>query len=732
MGPTGKTRHAGRLELTWTDKDKTLLSASDGTYDYTFVEPSDWRASEVRLLTVVEHIDAPTPAEHPTSAPAPTDENLLITGDAMHVLDALAKIPDYADRYLGKVRLAYIDPPFNTGKTFDSYEDNIEHSIWLTMLRDRLRQIRPLLSTNGSVWVHLDHVESHRCRAVLDEEFGAENFVGEIAWQKTTSPRNDTNRISVSHDSILVYRKNSWWRPNRVARLASSNTSRYKSRDGDPIPWRDGDPTAAGARSNDETSIYAIQHPVTGGLMYPSEGRHWAMNQTWMLEQLSVWAPYELRDIGDEAKRASLRQLPADRARAGVKAIMLAVPLEEAAAQAQNVHENKVWPDLVFLNLDKERMQRKKHLVDAGRVPETLWPHDQVGGSLRGKGQIADLFPGGRPFATPKPEELMARIIAIATDPGDMVLDCYAGSGTTAAVAHKMGRRWVTSELNEENVATFTKPRLAKVVQGRDPGGVSSVTERQPEDGVELPEGFTATEAQTFQSALKKLTDAAAEPLVRVELDKELAKVARAAKRDGTSPLDDDETKTLLALLRKMAGTAELDVTASAKAQLNKLTNTHDVTTRLWHGGGGFTHAKVGPSMFVEVGGMLLLADWATQSELSKVICAQLSVRYRPDGIFAGTKGRTRYVVIDGMVGNGTIEAILDRLEEGEVVEVWATQIGETAADKLRAARPGSSLHAIPAAVLDSYRRENAATSPFRKRPAADTTTTATRHGGDA
>ena len=273
------------------------------------------------------------------------------------------------------------------------------------------------------------------------------------------------------------------------------------------------------------------------------------------------------------------------------------------------------------------------------------------------------------------------------------------------------------------------KPRLSRVVTGTEDVGITTLTERVPRDGVELPDGMSPQEAADFQSALKKLTDSASEPLVSVELDKELAKVARAAKRDGTSPLEDDETKILLALLRKMAGRAELDVTAAAKSQLNKLTGTHEVITRHWHGGGGFTHLKVGPSMFVEVGGMLLLADWATQTELSKVICAQLSVRYAPDGIFAGMKGRTRYVVIDGMVGDGTIEAILDRLEEGEVVEVWATQIGETASGKLRAARPGSSLHAIPAAVLDSYRRKNAATSPFRRPKSAAATPTGSSNG---
>ncbi|MYQ49961.1 site-specific DNA-methyltransferase (adenine-specific)/adenine-specific DNA-methyltransferase, partial [Streptomyces sp. PalvLS-984] len=145
MASNSTPRHQGRLELTWTDKDKTLLSTGDGKYDYTFVDPTDYRVSEVRLLHEVERVEAPTPDNRPEELPQPTTDNLLITGDAMHALDALAKIPTYSEKYAGKVKLVYIDPPFNTGQAFTQYEDNITHSIWLTLLRDRIRQIRPLL-----------------------------------------------------------------------------------------------------------------------------------------------------------------------------------------------------------------------------------------------------------------------------------------------------------------------------------------------------------------------------------------------------------------------------------------------------------------------------------------------------------------------------------------------------------------------------------------------------------
>ncbi|WP_222851169.1 site-specific DNA-methyltransferase [Phytoactinopolyspora mesophila] len=657
-------KHTGRLELTWTDKEKTLLSTGDGQYDYTFVDPSDYRVSEVRLLHAVDRVAAPTPEGRPDDLPEPTDDNLLITGDAMHALDALAKIPEYSEKYLGKVKLVYIDPPFNTGQAFTNYEDNIEHSIWLTMLRDRLRQILPLLARDGSIWVHLDDVEVHRCRAVMDEELGPENFLAEVVWQKATSPRNDTTGISVSHDSLLVYRKTDQWSPNRMKRLASSNTSRYRSRDGDPVPWRDGDATAGKAATN-HPMVYAIQHPVTGGLMYPTPGRCWGKAQSWFLDQMNEYAKYELRDIGDEERRAVICGTTPNEVRAGVPAIMLAEPLADAAKSARARHEAGQWPDLVFLDLNKERLQRKKHLADEGRVPETLWFASDVGGSLRGKNQIRDLFPDLHAFATPKPEELLQRVIHIATDPGDIVLDCYAGSGTTAAVAHKMGRRWVTSELLPATVGRYTKPRLTRVVKGDDPGGVTTSSERVA--AAALPDGVTPDEAQEFNRLLNKVAN-------------------------GQGDLDID---TLTAL--------------------RKLTKTKVETSTLWHGGGGFAHLEVGPSMFEDVYGMVLLADWATQGDLAEAMCAQLEVTYAPDGIFAAKEGTVRYVVVDGLVGESTVRSILDQLPEGQIVEVWATQVADGAADLLRKERKGSRLEAIPDSVLDRYRRKASNGSPFKK-----------------
>lgn len=192
--------------------------------------------------------------------------------------------------------------------------------------------------------------------------------------------------------------------------------------------------------------------------------------------------------------------------------------------------------------------------------------------------------------------------------------------------------------------------------------------------------------------------------------------MARAVQKNGDSPLDADESKELLRLLKKLAPDgAPIDVGKAAKSALSKRTKTRDQTTSLWYGGGGFTHLEVGPSMFEEIDGFVLLADWATRGDLAKAMCAQLEVRYQPDGIFAASRGKIRYVVIDGHAGESTVRSVLDQLQAGHIVEIWATQYDDVAADHLRKARPGSRLEAIPDSVLDRYRRKATKGSPFKK-----------------
>ncbi len=206
--------------------------------------------------------------------------------------------------------------------------------------------------------------------------------------------------------------------------------------------------------------------------------------------------------------------------------------------------------------------------------------------------------------------------------------------------------------------------------------------------------------------------------MLTVDLAVELARIARASAQEGDGPLGAEEVKYLLNLLRKIGSDprSRLDVTPTVKSQLNRRTRTRDSKFTIWHGGGEFKHLQVGRSMFEDIDGIIVLADWATQGELTKAMCAQLAVRHDQNGIFAAVKGKVRYVVIDGLVGEGTIASILDQVPTSEIVQVWATQVDEAAADKLRQERPGSRLEAIPDSVLDSYRRKAAKGSPFTKK----------------
>jgi adenine-specific DNA-methyltransferase len=212
-----------------------LLAHEDGSYEW--LNPSDYRVAEVRLLHDVTTVG--------TLGKRRAADNLLIHGDALHALTSLSRLPEFAREYLGKVKLAYLDPPFNTQQSFLHYDDGLEHSVWLTMMRDRLRQIRELLEPEGTVWVHLDDTEMAYCRMVLDEIFGRDNFVATVVWQKVYSPKNSAKHLSVDQDYLLVFAKDAErWRPNRLPRTASMDRA-YKNPDNDPRgPWKPGDLTA--------------------------------------------------------------------------------------------------------------------------------------------------------------------------------------------------------------------------------------------------------------------------------------------------------------------------------------------------------------------------------------------------------------------------------------------------------------------------------------------------------
>jgi adenine-specific DNA-methyltransferase len=458
--------YSGRLELTWTNKHKALLSDDAGNYQW--VPPSDYRVAEVRLLRDAGRVGEVGPEKKRAQ------DNLLIRGDALNALTSLARLPEFKNELVGKVKLAYIDPPFNTQQSFLHYDDALEHSVWLTMMRDRLEQIKTLLDPErGSVWVHCDDSEMPYCRILMDEVFDRENFVAVVIWEKADSARNDATTLSTDHDYILIYAKSKdRWRPNRMARTAEMDAI-YSSADGDGQLWFDDNPTAPGARTH-QGMVYAVQSPFTGKLQYPARGRCWFADQDRMLAALNEWAPYERRDIGDADERARRCGVSEDDVREGVQALMVAVPLEQAQESAQSRYDLGNWPELIFRSKGRGGIGRKRYQPETGAAPRTLWLNAEVGHNRTAKAEIKALFPEAVPFATPKPERLLRKIVEIATDPGDLVLDCFLGSGTTAAVAHKMGRRWLGIEFSRETLDTFTAPRLKKVVEGSDLGGLTN------------------------------------------------------------------------------------------------------------------------------------------------------------------------------------------------------------------------------------------------------------------
>lgn len=412
--PTRK--YSGRLELTWTNKRLRLLANRKEGYEW--VPPHDYRVSEVRLLRDAALVGLTGTTESRSS------DNLLIRGDALNALVSLSELPEFASEYVGRIRLAYIDPPFNTGQAFEDYDDNLEHSVWLTMIRDRLLQIRRLLSEDGSVWLHLDDVQMHRARCVLDEVFGASNFVANVIWQKTYTRENRTD-ISISHDNVIVYAVNKplWKKARNLLPPSEAQRSRYRNPDDDPRgDWKSTPVHAKAGKGRRKEQFFTITLP-SGREVDPPPGRCW------------LYKPERYEAV---------------------------------------VAEGRIW-----FGEDGDSMPAVKSFwneVQPGLVPTSIWPYEEMGTTGTAKGEILALFPSLTPFSTPKPEALIERIVHIASNPGDVVLDCFLGSGTTAAVAHKMGRRWIGVEWLEDTVRDFAMPRLRQVVEGNDPGGVTDVT----------------------------------------------------------------------------------------------------------------------------------------------------------------------------------------------------------------------------------------------------------------
>jgi adenine-specific DNA-methyltransferase len=340
-------------------------------------------------------------------------DNMLIQGDNLLALKAMQQ--DFA----GKIRCIYIDPPYNTGAAFNQYDDGVEHSIWLSLMRDRLEILWNLLhKDDGSIWISIDDYEMAYMRVLCDEVFGRTNFLASNVWQKRYS-RENREAIGDVHEYILVYTTNKvkFKELRHKVPLTEEQAKVYRNPNNDKNGrWRTIPITAQAGHATAE-QFYEIVAP-SGRVFRPSEGRCWSLSKKTFERLRSEGKIYFGKD-GD------------------------------------------AQPNLIRYLSEVE-----------GIVPWTWWPHEEVGHTDESKKEIHALFGKEDAFDTPKPERLLQRIIHIATDPGDIILDSFAGSGTTGAVAHKMGRRWIMVELGN-HADTLVSTRLRKVIDNVDRGGVT-------------------------------------------------------------------------------------------------------------------------------------------------------------------------------------------------------------------------------------------------------------------
>lgn len=337
-------------------------------------------------------------------------ENMLIHGDNLLALKALES------DYTGKIKCVYIDPPYNTGYAFKQYNDSLEHSIWLSLMKERISVIYKLLDDEqGSIWISIDDDEQAYLKVMCDEIFGRSNFVTNVIWQKKGSRSNDAKWFSDNHDFIMVYAKDKQkWKMNRLERGVGIPKG-YSNPDDDPRgPWTS---TIMSAKSGSQALLYEITVP-SGRKVLPPTGRYWACSK----ETFEKWKS-----------------------------------------------ENRIW-----FGKNGNSAPRKKTFLsevqDNGLVPLTVWLRDDVGDNQEARHEVKKIVPED-PFATPKPERLIERIIALSSNSGDIILDSFLGSGTTVAVAHKMKRKWIGIE-REKHAYTHCKVRMDNVIDGEQ-GGIS-------------------------------------------------------------------------------------------------------------------------------------------------------------------------------------------------------------------------------------------------------------------
>lgn len=417
---------------------------------------------------------------------APVDsENMIIHGDNLAALKSL--LPQYE----GRIDCIYIDPPYNTGEEKWVYNDNVSdpqllkwlgevvgklgedfsrHDKWLCMMYPRLALMRQLLSPKGVIFISNDDNEQSRLKLVCDAIFGENCFVGNIIWQKTYSPRNDSDGIPTATDYITVYSKKPGWKPKRLERTEEMD-SKYKNPDNDFAPWTSSDAFGPNAATH-QGMVYAIQHPFTGEYVYPYSTGCWRYSQDEMFAIMNGWCEYEYKDLDDAERRAQVCGVKVEDVRPGVKAIVLKNTLEESRVAAQKIYDRGQWPRFYFTSKGLGGFRRKTYLTKVeGKLVTNFWSYDEAGHTDGAKKELKRIFEGHCPFDTPKPSSLIERILQIATDDDSIVLDAFAGSGTTAHAVLSQNkqdhgtRKFILIELMDY-ADTTTAERVKRVITG--------------------------------------------------------------------------------------------------------------------------------------------------------------------------------------------------------------------------------------------------------------------------
>ena len=498
-----------RYQFTWPDKKKAMLAAN------------------APITATLRPVVADSVGKDGT--PGGFDsENLYIEGDNLEVLKLLQ------ETYLGKVKMIYIDPPYNTGKVF-VYEDDFAqstedymgnsgqydeegnrmvtntesngrfHTDWLNMIYPRLKLAKDLLSDDGAIFISIDDNELYNLKKICDAVYGESCFVGNVAWQRTYSMRNDSKGLPSEAEHILVYSKQPNWIPNKLPRTDKMDAA-YKNPDNDPNgAWQNTTPYAPGARTH-QGMVYAIQHPFTGELLYPAPASCWRYDQKTMLDYMSGWCEYELKNINDEKERAEICGVDVENIRKDVKAIVLKYDLNQAKEKAKLVLNRGQWPRFYFTRDGMGGIRRKTYLNQVeGRTVTNLWPYAEVGHTDEAMKELKNLFDGSVPFDTPKPTRLVERILTIATDKDSYILDFFSGSATTAHAVMKKNmeeggnRKYILVQLPEkgnspqyETLCEIGKERIRRA--GKQilsaGGGQLSFSETQPDQSAPIDIGF--------------------------------------------------------------------------------------------------------------------------------------------------------------------------------------------------------------------------------------------------